>query len=397
MNVQTLLDRHLPAIIDLRHRLHQVPELGYEEVKTAGEIRGELDRLGVRYVAGVDGAPTATIAWLGDTSRPCVALRADIDALPMEERTGLPYASRHPGRMHACGHDGHAAGLVGVAAVLKEIVDGLSVCVKLIWQPAEEGGAGAARLIEAGVLDGRIGPVVVAIFGFHGWPGMKVGTVATRPGALLASMDMFSVSFHGQGCHGAYPHLGRDPIVAAAEAVVSLQQIVSRDVDPTEPAVVTIGQFNAGTAVNIIPNLATITGTTRALGEDVREKVRAAIERRCAGVASAGNCQADVRWLEGYPPVVNDARLAEYVADTAQLVLGPGGFVPVSKPSMGAEDFAHYSEKAPGCFFMVGVEPAGRDSHPALHTDQYDFTDGALSVGIRMFVELVRRFPLKLR
>src|SRR3954470_18829675 len=220
MSLTGLADQHLPRAIDLRHRLHEIPEVRYEEFATCAAIRAELDRLGIKYIDGVEGAPTATIAWIGDTSKPCIALRADIDGLPICEATGVPYASTHPGRMHACGHDGHSATLAGVAAVLKTIADELPVCVKLIWQPAEEGGGGGERLVLAGVLDGRLGPKVQAIFGLHGWPGLKVGTVATKPGALLAATDNFAVTFHGSGCHGAFPHLGRDPIVAACKAVM---------------------------------------------------------------------------------------------------------------------------------------------------------------------------------
>src|SRR5262249_38098512 len=163
-----------------------------------------------------------TIAWIGDTNKPCVALRADIDALPITEETGLPYTSTHAGMMHACGHDGHIATLVGVASILKSIQNDLPVCVKLLWQPAEEGGGGAEKLVAAGVLDGRIGPKVTAIFGLHGWPGLKVGLIATKPGPLLAATGNFIATFTGTGCHGAFPHLGRDPIVTAAEAVVNL-------------------------------------------------------------------------------------------------------------------------------------------------------------------------------
>lgn len=392
MSTQALLEKHLPAAVDLRHRLHRIPELGYEEFQTAAAIRAELDRLGVGYVAGVEGAPTATIAWIGDPSRPCVAFRADIDALPIIEQTGLPYASTHKGRMHACGHDGHSAGLVGVAGVFKEIQDRLPVCVKLIWQPAEEGGGGAERLVKAGVLDGRIGPKVGAVFGLHGWPAMKVGLVATKPGALLAATDNFMVRFRGRGCHGAFPHLGRDPIAAACQAVVSLQQVVSRDMDPTEPAVVTIGQIQGGTAVNIIPDTAQFSGTARSLSDENRRKVRAAIHRRCEAAAAAGECQIEFEWFEGYPPTVNDAAMAEYVAETARRALGPGRFVPVGRPSMGGEDFAYYLEKVPGCFFLIGVEPSDSRGYPPLHSDRYDFTDEALGVGMRMFVELAMSY-----
>jgi amidohydrolase len=216
MSTQALIAEQSPRVIDLRHRLHQIPELMYEERETAAAIRRELDQLGLAHTDGVAGAPTATIAMVGDTRKPCLALRADIDALPIEEKTGLPYASRHTGRMHACGHDGHSAILMGAAAALKAIENDLPVCVKFLWQPAEEGGAGADRLVRAGVLDGRLGPKVSAIFGLHGWPGLPVGTIATKPGALLAATDNFHITFTGRGCHGAFPHLGIDPIVPAA-------------------------------------------------------------------------------------------------------------------------------------------------------------------------------------
>src|SRR5438105_9496372 len=197
-------------VVGLRHMLHRIPELGYEEYKTAAAIRAELDILGIAHVDGMPDAPTATVAWLGDAGKPCVALRADIDALPIAEKTGLPYASTHEGTMHACGHDGHTATLIGVAALLKAMEHELPVCVKLLWQPAEEGGAGAGRLVAAGVLDGRLGPKVRAIFGLHGWPGLPVGTVATKAGELLAATDNFAATFVGRGCHGAFPHLGLD-------------------------------------------------------------------------------------------------------------------------------------------------------------------------------------------
>ena len=198
----------MPAIASFRHRLHRIPELAFEEFKTADAIRAELDQLGIAYTAGVKNAQTATIALIGDLDKPCIALRADIDALPIDERTGVAYRTTHPGRMHACGHDGHIATLIGVASILKSTADTLRVCVKLIWQPAEEGGGGAEKLVDAGVLDGRLGPKVDAIFGLHGWPGLPVGTVATKPGALLAATDNFIATFVGKGCHGAYPHLG---------------------------------------------------------------------------------------------------------------------------------------------------------------------------------------------
>jgi amidohydrolase len=395
MSTEASIETAARQAVDVRHRLHQIPELGYEEFKTAALIRAELDALGIAHVDGVPDAPTATIAWIGDTAgKPCVALRADIDALPITEQTKLPYASTHAGRMHACGHDGHISTLLAAAAVLKSIEAELPVCVKLMWQPAEEGGAGARRLVKAGVLDGRppYGPKVDAVFGLHGWPGLKVGTVATKGGALLAATDNFAARFHGSGCHGAFPHLGRDPIVTACEAVMSLQAFVSREMDPTDSAVVTVGKFNAGTATNVIPDVAMIEGTARTLTPHAREQIAAAIERRCAGVATANGCTLQFQWFDGYPPTINDPAMADYVAKVARQALGEGRFFPVARPSMGGEDFAYYLEKVPGCFFLVGVEPPDRDGYPPLHSDRYDFTDGAIAVGVRMFVELVRNY-----
>ncbi|HEV8608080.1 MAG TPA: M20 family metallopeptidase, partial [Tepidisphaeraceae bacterium] len=335
MSIAALIDQQLPRAVELRHRLHQIPEIRYEEFATCAAIRAELDRLGIRYVDGVEGAPTATIAWLGEASRGCIGLRADIDGLPICEASGLPWASQHPGRMHACGHDGHSANLIGVAAMLKSMELKLPVCVKLIWQPAEEGGAGADRLVAAGVLDGRIGPKVEAIFGLHGWPGLKVGLVATKPGALLAATDSFTVQFKGKGCHGAYPHLGHDPIVAMAEAIVNLQQVVSRDIDPTDPAVVTVGIVNGGTAINVIPDVVEFSGTARSLHTGMRRKLREVIERRCGGIAAAHGCQMRFTWEDGYPPTTNDAAMAEYVIRIARKTLGEEKFIPVARPSMG--------------------------------------------------------------
>ena len=393
MNLTAAIAERMEAVVDLRHRLHQIPEISYEEFKTAIAIRAELTRLGIEFIEGVPDAPTATIAIIGDPSKRCVALRADIDALPILERTGLPYASTHPGAMHACGHDGHSATLVGAAGILHAMRDKLPVCVKVIWQPAEEGGGGAWKLVDAGVLDGRLGPKVEAIFGLHGWPGLKVGTVATKPGALLAATDGFTATFVGRGCHGAYPHLGRDPIVCASEAVVSVQQFVSREYDPTEPCVVTVGKFHAGTATNIIPDDATIEATVRTCNAPARKLARAALERRCQGIADANDCDLRFEWIDGYPPTVNDPKMADYVATIARRTVGDDLFVPVAKSSMGGEDFAYYLEKVPGCFFLVGVAPADRTSYPPLHSDRFDFSDGALGVGMKMFLELVMNFP----
>jgi amidohydrolase len=395
--IPDLIEKTLPSAVDIRHRLHQIPELLFQEFKTADLIRAELDRIGLKYIAGVENAPTGTVAWLGDPSKPCIALRADIDALPIEEKTSLPYTSKHPGRMHACGHDGHTATLLGTAAALKSIVNDLPVCVKFLWQPAEEGGGGGKRLVDAGVLDGRLGPKVSAVFGLHGWPGIKIGTIASKPGVLLAATDGFKATFVGRGCHGAYPHFGRDPIVTACEAVLNLQQFVSRELDPTDSAVVTVGIIRAGTATNVIPDRATIEGTARTIHPQSRQTIRRSIERRCAGIAAANDCQLEFSWIDGYPATVNDPAMADFVAGVAKKSLGADRYLPVQRPSMGGEDFAYYLEKVPGCFFLVGVEPIDRAEYPSLHTDLYDFSDAAIAVGMRMFLEIVSAYDPMLK
>jgi amidohydrolase len=382
----------LPHLIDLRRRLHQIPELAFEEFKTAALIRQELDRLGIRHTDGLPGAPTATVALIGDPSRPCLALRADFDALPIVEQTGLPYASTHPGRMHACGHDGHTAVLLGAAAALKSLESALPVSVKLLFQPAEEIVAGAAKLVEAGVLDGRLGPKPRAIFGLHGWAPMEVGSIGTCGGTMMAADDTFRVLFTGRGCHGAYPHLGADPIAAAATAVVTLQQVVSRQFDPTEAAVVTVGQFHAGTASNIIPDTAVFEGTARCFKDPQRADLRRWIEQRCRAAAQGGDCQLDFQWLRGCPPTVNDPAMIDYVVRTARQTLGEAHYQELDRTAMGCEDFAVYLQHTPGCYFRLGVRPKGQATYPPHHNDRFDFNDDAIQTGVRMFVHLMLNF-----
>jgi amidohydrolase len=393
MSFESTITAEVPRAAELRHRLHRIPEVAFQEFQTAAMIRAELDRLGIAHTDGVANAPTATICLIGDPAKPCIALRADIDALPIQEQTGLPYASTIQNRMHACGHDGHIANLMGAAMVLKQISSSLPVCVKLIFQPAEEEGGGAERLVKAGVLDGRVGPVVRAIFGLHGWPGLPVGCVATKPDVLLAATDIFKATFHGKGCHAAFPHMGIDPIAAACQAVTNLHQIASRDIDPTEPAVITVGIIRAGTATNIIPDEAVIEGTARTVSSPARATLKNAALRRIRGIAAAGGCTVDIDWIEGYPATVNDPAMADFVARIAREQLGPGSFIPVPRPAMGGEDFAYYLEKVPGCFFFVGVAPPDRQPYPSLHNDHFDFTDAALAIGMRMFVSICRSFP----
>ncbi len=375
---------------EIRRQLHQYPETCYEEQKTAAMIREELSRLGIPFEAGVTDAPTATIGHIGDPSLPCVALRADIDGLPILEQNDLPYKSRHPGRMHACGHDGHMASLLGAAAVLKRLESDrqLPVCVKLIFQPAEEGGGGAKRIVNAGALDGRIGPKAQCIFGLHGWPGLSFGTIATRPGPLMAATDNFIATFRGAGAHAAYPHLSRDPIAALGEAIISLQQVVSRESNPVDPVVVTIGKICGGTAANIIPESAMMEGTARTLSQATRAAVRQAIHRRLQAVADANDMELEFTWHEGYPPTINDPEMVKYVEQIVTEHFGEDRFMISPASSMGGEDFAYYLEQIPGCFIHLGLRPSSVMDYPGMHHPRFDFNDDVLPIAIQLLSAL---------
>ena len=377
--------------VELRHALHRQPELAYEEKLTGAAVCRELDQLGIPYQKGLAGG-TGVVGLIDRGGDKCVALRADMDALPIVEETGLPYASERPGVMHACGHDGHMAILLAAAAILQK-ADFVGK-VKLVFQPAEEGGCGAQKMVEDGVLEK---PQVGAIFGLHGWPGLKVGTVATKPGALLASVDGFTIRVTGRGGHAAAPHDSIDPIVCASAMVQGLQSVVSREGDPTDACVVTVSQIHAGTAFNVIPDAVVMQGTLRALTRKRREAALASIKRISKGIAAAHRCEVELELFGMTPVTTNTPELAALVRETAQRVLGSRAYIEIPKATMWGEDFAFYVDQewsggkgrgVPGCFFFLGVQPPERETHPMLHQPKYDFADAAVPVGIRMMVEL---------
>lgn len=370
--MQSLIEQQIPRVVALRRELHQIPELGFRETLTSHRIRRELDEIGIPWQA-ID---TATIAMIGDLSKPCIALRADIDALPIVEESGLPHASKHAGVMHACGHDGHTACLLGTAAVLKRME--LPCCVKLLFQPAEEGGGGAEKLVKAGVLKG-----VSKVYGLHNWPSLPLGTITTKPGPMMAGMNTFWATVKGKGGHAAYPHMAKDPIIAGAHIIQTLQTLVSRRTDPLESVVVSVTTFHAGTTDNVIPDTAKFGGTVRTLDEASRQRTKEMLAEMIVNQAKTLGCDAEVDFLEGYPPVVNDANEAEFIKK-----LAGDSFVEMKYPSMGAEDFAYYLREVPGCFFLLGIKPFGCPDYPALHTSKYDFNDEALAAGIGMFVKV---------
>lgn len=408
--LRQMIRRELPELTAIRHDLHAHPEVGFEERRTSQVVQRELSKLGIAFKANVGGPEPGTGTGVigvipragttaletGTTKSEAIGLRADMDALPIFEETGKSYASKSPGTMHACGHDGHTTILLGAARVLSKLHDRPRT-VRLVFQPAEEGGAGGEKMCRDGAIDGAIegaGPAGVEaisrMFGLHGWPQMPVGAISTRPGPLLASTDDFEATIEGVQAHGAFPHLGADSILAAAQAIVSLQQIVSRNVSPFEPVVVTTGQVRAGSANNVIPRVAMFSGTVRTLTREMREKCRGRLIEIIETTARAHGCAARVRWTEGYPATVNDASLAARVLELARGAFGTERVSVTPSPTMGGEDFAYYGQHVPTCFYLLGLCPPGADPLrvPQLHQATFDFNDDALETGVEMMVRL---------
>lgn len=347
-------------LIDIRRQLHAYPELGLEEFKTTEAIRGFLAEKGIALRATK--METGVFADIGDASRgPTVAVRADMDALPVREQTGLPYDSKNDGVMHACGHDFHMAAAIGAAFLLKSVEESIPGRVRFLFQPSEEINDGALRVIADGQLEG-----VDAVIGLHNKPDIPVGTVGIKKGAVMAAVDRFHVVVRGKGCHGALPHKGRDPVAAAAQLISSAQSIVSRNISPSDAAVVSFTRINGGSAWNVIPEEVVMEGTTRAFSADVREQIRKRLTEIAELTAAAYGQTAEVTWIEGPPPVSNDSALAEIVGENS------AGFLEVTEPqaTFAGEDFAYYHELAPCFFAFFGVGGTEDWHHPKFTIDE---------------------------
>ncbi|MCB0344861.1 MAG: amidohydrolase [Bdellovibrionales bacterium] len=385
-NVKKLIEKHLPRIIEIRRDIHSHPELAFEEVETSKKVVSVLSELGGWDIQpGV--AKTGVVAILGaDKPGPCVGLRADMDALPIYEETKKPYASKRPGVMHACGHDGHTACLLGAAMVLTEIKDELSGPVRLLFQPAEEGHGGGKLMCEEGALEN-----VSAIFGLHCWPGTDRGNVALARGPAMASSNAFTITVKGKGGHAAFPHQTIDPVLVSAHIITALQSICSRSTNPLDSSVVTVAQVNAGTAHNVIPDEVVMKGTFRSLKLETLKMLFERVPLIASKTAEAFGASAETEIFDGYPVLVNDIKASNYLAGIVQDTVGSGRFQDNEDPVMGAEDFSFYCQNIPGAFWWLGMTPQGQEPI-SVHTPRFDFDDEIIPTAVELHVEVARRF-----
>jgi len=377
---QTLRER----LIQIRRAIHRQPELGFQEFKTAQLVAGTLTELGIRVETEV--GLTGVVGYLGE-GRPTIALRADMDALPIQELNDVPYASQVPGVMHACGHDAHVACLLGAAMLLSQTE--LRGQVRFIFQPSEEGQdeegkSGAMRMVEAGVMEG-----VDAVVALHTHADTLAGTIGLLPGPMMAAADTFHATILGQACHGAYPHKGTDAIVLAAQVIMAVQTIVSRRIRPLDSGVITVGTIQGGTKTNIVTDRVELAGTIRSFKPEIRQQIFDELERAC-GVARALGGDYELKITPGYPTTANDKALTEFVRQVGIDLLGPDK-VGEAEAEMGAEDFSFLVAYAPGCFFRLGVGFPDQEPRRG-HNPYFDVNEDALPIGAAILAEVARRY-----
>ncbi len=372
-------------IINWRRELHRIPEVGFDLPKTVDFVKNRLEEMGIEYKVLVNGSAVVGLIRGGKKGK-TIALRADMDALPIKEETGLPFASTNE-NMHACGHDAHTAILLGVAKVLNKYKDSLKGNVKLLFQPAEEGPGGAKPMIEEGALED---PKVDGVLGLHvgNISGeLEPGSIGYSYSNLMACLDRFKIRVVGKGAHGAYPELSVDPVVIASQLVVNLQQIVSREISPSIPAVVTIGKIHGGTAFNIIPEVVELEGTVRTLDQKVREYIAMRIEEIAKGITSGMRAKYEYEYVFGYPPLVNDEEFTKGFVESAKKILKEDEIIEIKKPIMGGEDMAYFLNEVPGTFFFL-CNPMAIDGevHPH-HNSKFAIDEKYLKTGAAVMLQ----------
>jgi len=376
--VKQLVDDVLPQVTEIRHAIHRRPELALEEVETAALVRNTLRPLGMQFQGPFLGTDVVAVMEGRGPGRH-VVLRADMDALPLQEKTGVPHQSEKDGLMHACGHDGHTAALLGAALVLSRLREQFDGSVKFVFQPGEEVVAAGKDLVEKGAL---LEPRPDTVMAIHAWSGLPAGAIVSKPGALLAAAGFFRITIKGKGAHGSKPEASIDPILTGARVVEALQTIVSRNVSALAPAVVSICRFTGGTNGNIIPDAVELEGTTRCLDVDTGNVIRTSLERIVRGVCDSMGATCELEWSPSYVPTVNDEAVVAMAREVTRKVLGESLWVEKQEPSMGGEDFAFYIQDYPGAMFFIGM---GEDSAP-LHNPGFDYNDAALGNAVLFFV-----------
>ncbi len=384
MNVIPEIESERAWLESVRQDIHAHPELAYEEQRTAGIVKQYLEQWGIETHTGL--ATTGVVGTLTNGPGPSIGLRADMDALPIREANQFAYRSKHDGKMHACGHDGHTTMLLGAARYLAANKN-FRGTVNFIFQPAEEAAGGAKVMIDDGLFE--LFPVD-AVFGMHNWPGLAVGQFAVKAGAMMASLDCFDIVVEGTGTHGALPHRGVDPVLAASHIVTALQSIVSRNVDPLQVAVLSVTKFHAGDAYNIVPARAELGGGIRCFDPDLRANILRRVEEVADKVAESFGARAAVTYQMAYPPVMNEVSNTVLAAEAASAVVGADNVDTNSQPSLGSEDFAFMLERKPGCYLFIG-NGSGKGGC-VIHNPAYDFNDEILTLGATYWVRLVERF-----
>ena len=374
-------------LVEIRRSIHMNPELGFEEVETSKLVAGWLEKFGLQVKKAV--AKTGVVGLLqGERGGKTVAIRADMDALPLEEANQITYRSRVKGKMHACGHDAHVTILLGVARLFSSIQGQVKGNIKWIFQPAEEGGGGGRIMVEEGVLED---PKVDSIFGAHMFPDLRIGKVGIYEHEGLATADRFIIKMLGKGGHGAYPYLSKDPIYAAGHLITQINAIVSRSINPLDSAVVTIGKVTGGTAFNIIPDEVELLGTVRSLNPRVREALKFKIEKVTQGVARSFEMGYQFDYQYGYPALFNNPEMSHLVASACVRGVGKEN-VEFLRPSMGGEDFAYYLEKIPGAFFRLGCRNEEKGIVHPLHSSQFNIDEDVLPFGVEMFTRIIDQY-----
>ena len=375
-------------MVRFRRELHEHPELGFKEEETAKRIAEALRTDFPQIKTGIAKTGLSALLEPKGISGRAILFRADMDALPIQEETGAAYASRNPGVMHACGHDCHMAVLLHTARHAARAPDAIAGAVRFIFQPAEEGPGGAEVMIREGILND---PAIEAAFGLHVWSGLTVGKIAVRSGHVMAAADEFKITVHGRGGHAAYPHETVDSIMVASQIVVALQTLVSRNTDPFETAVVTIGTFNSGQAFNIIAERAELGGTLRTFDSDLRDHLIRRIREVAEGIAHSFGATCSVEFLTGYPATINDRRMADFAAAIAGEIVGPENVVR-DLVSMGGEDMSYYLNEVPGVFIFLGGGNAEQGIVHPHHNPRFDFDEKAMPIGVELFLRIMEKY-----